>query len=157
MRENLRRYRIDRIWSSISEANAQIGKMEGHIEKAAEFLLAEEKVFQNYWPNDHFFSSKKVKRYDQAPDDRRDNEQRATYDEWDDHLPDERNRREEYLYKSSREIERDERRVIACHAKTQMAELRDWSNSDEGDILELEGRHSPIEETVAGLRKIRKL
>ena len=156
MRESLRRYRIQRFWSSIEDAHDQIAKRKGHITNAEEELLAEEEVFRDNWPNDHFFSTTKVKRYDQPPDDRRENEQRATY-EWDLELelPDKRQRREDYLYKSSREIERDERKVIACHEKWQRADMWGRSNSDEEDIGELEGRHSPIEETLTGLRKIR--
>ena len=57
--------------------------------------------------------------------------------------------------KSSREIERDERKVIACHEKWQRADMWGRSNCDEEDIGELEGRHSPIHETLTGLRKIR--
>ena len=116
MRESLRRYRIQRIWSSIADAQDQIAKRKGQITNAEELLLAEEEVFRDYRPNDHFFSTTKVKRYDQPPDDQRDNEQRATY-EWDLELPDKRQRREDYLYKSSREIEREERKVKACHEK----------------------------------------
>jgi hypothetical protein len=133
MRASLRIYRNERFWSSFEECKDQILKRERQITKAEEFMLVEEEVFRNYWPNDNYFSTNKVKRYDQPPDDRRDNEYRAT-DEWDEHLPDKRKRREEYYYKSSREIERDERKSIACHSKWQMAELRGRSNSDEGEI-----------------------
>ena len=80
MRESLRRYRIQRFWSSIEDSKDQISRRKGHITNAEEELLAEEEVFRDNWPNDHFFSTTKVKRYDQPPDDQRDNEQRATYE-----------------------------------------------------------------------------
>ena len=129
-------------------------KRAGDITKAEESLLEEDELFRYYWPNDHFFSTTKVKRYDQPPDDRRDNEERAT-DEWDLELPEKRLRCEEYLYKSMREIEREERKVNACHDKWNRADMSGRSDSDEEVFSELEGRHSPIEESFTGLRKMR--
>ena len=59
------------------------------------------------------------------------------------------------MYKSSREIEWEERKVIACDDKWQRADMWGRSNLDEEDFSELEGRHSLIEETLTVLRKTR--
>ena len=54
-----------------------------------------------------------------------------------------------------REIERQERKVKACHEKRNRADMSGRSDSDEEVFSELEGRHSPIEESFTGLRKMR--
>ena len=65
-----------------------------------------ERLFQFLSPADPFFSLGRVKRYNQEPDERRDNQQRDFDEDLEEHLPPKRRYREEYLEKSRREIER---------------------------------------------------